>query len=118
MSAGPGRPRSPAEPLVSVIVPAYNAASTLDDTLRSIRSQTHSNLDIIIVNDGSTDDTLAIAERHSGQDDRIRVVSQMNAGVAAARNLGVRLSRGELIAPIDADDLWARHKIAEQVGAL
>ena len=108
---------APLAPLVSVIVPAYNAALTIDETLRSVRTQTYSDLDIIVVNDGSTDGTLAIVERHTRKDGRVRVVSQANAGVAAARNLGIGLARGELIAPIDADDLWSPHKIAQQVDA-
>jgi glycosyltransferase involved in cell wall biosynthesis len=104
-------------PLVSVIVPAYNAGLTLDETLLSIRAQTHSHLEIIVVDDGSTDDTATIAARHASEDERVRVVTQANAGVAAARNLGLQMSRGDFIAPIDADDLWSPQKIAKQVAA-
>jgi glycosyltransferase involved in cell wall biosynthesis len=101
--------------LVSVIVPAYNAAATIDETLVSVRSQTYQNLDVIVVDDGSIDETRTIAAQHAAQDGRIRVVSQPNQGVAAARNHGVRLARGALVAPVDADDLWSPYKIERQV---
>jgi glycosyltransferase involved in cell wall biosynthesis len=105
-------------PLVSVVVPAYNAQGTLDETLRSVRGQTHRALEIIVVDDGSTDDTRAIAQRHAVEDQRVRVLYQDNAGVAAARNAGWRDAAAELIAFIDADDLWAPAKIERQVQAL
>jgi glycosyltransferase involved in cell wall biosynthesis len=104
--------------LVSVVIPAYNASATLDETLRSVRSQTHRALEIILVDDGSTDDTGAIARRHAAIDDRVRVLAQHNAGLAAARNEGWRRARSELIAFLDADDLWAPTKIERQVQAM
>ena len=102
--------------LVSVIVPAYNAAETINETLVSVRSQTHRHLDIIVVDDGSTDGTVAIAEHHARTDDRVRLLRQSNQGVAAARNTAIHVARGDLVAPIDADDLWAPDKIERQVG--
>lgn len=104
--------------LVSVVVPAFNAERTINETLLSVRSQTHRNLEIIVVDDGSTDRTYQYACDHSGTDSRIRVVRQPNAGVAAARNRGIEEARAELIAPIDADDLWKPTKIARQLRAL
>jgi glycosyltransferase involved in cell wall biosynthesis len=104
--------------VVSVVIPAYNAEATLDETLRSVRSQTHRALEIIIVDDGSTDNTRRIAEQHATLDDRVRVVTQENAGVAAARNNGWQRARSELIAFVDADDLWAPTKIERQLRAL
>jgi glycosyltransferase involved in cell wall biosynthesis len=104
--------------LVTVVIPAYNAAATLDETLRSVRSQTHHALEIIVVDDGSTDDTRIVALRHAAADDRVQVVTQVNAGVAAARNTGWRRARAELIAFVDADDLWAPMKIERQIQAL
>jgi glycosyltransferase involved in cell wall biosynthesis len=104
--------------LVSVVIPAYNASATLDETLRSVRSQTHRALEIIVVDDGSVDDTRAIAERHAAVDDRVQVISQTNAGLAASRNAGWMRARSELIAFIDADDLWAPTKIERQLQRL
>ncbi len=104
--------------LVSVIVPAYNAARTLGDTLDSIRRQTHPHLEIIVVDDGSRDRTAAVAEAHAAEDERIRLVRQENGGVARARNAGAAASRGAYIAPVDADDLWHPDKIARQLTAL
>jgi len=107
-----------AAPLVSVVIPAYNAAATLDETLRSARAQTHRALEIIVVNDGSTDQTRAIALQHAAIDGRVQIVDQDNAGLAAARNAGWRRAQSDLIAFLDADDLWAPRKIERQVEAL
>jgi glycosyltransferase involved in cell wall biosynthesis len=106
------------QPLVSVVIPACNVECTLDETLRSVRSQSYRTLEILIINDGSTDDTLLIAERHAAADSRVVVITQRNAGLAAARNTGWRHARANLIAFVDADDLWAPSKIARQVQAM
>jgi glycosyltransferase involved in cell wall biosynthesis len=104
--------------LVTVVIPACNAAATLDETLHSVRAQTYRHLEIIVVDDGSRDATAVIAERHAAEDPRVRLIIQANAGVAAARNRGIAAATGELIAPIDADDLWRPQKIEQQVAAL
>lgn len=109
---------APGASTVAVVIPAYNAAATIDATLRSVRGQTHRALDIVVVDDGSSDATAAIAARHARQDARIRVVSQPNGGVARARNTGIRASDAALVAPIDADDLWHPDTIARQLAAL
>lgn len=100
---------------VSVIIPAYNASRTLDETLRSVIAQTHDDLEIVIVDDGSTDETPEIAETYAATDGRIRLLRQANAGVAAARNAGIAASSGAYIAPLDADDLWHPAKIERQL---
>lgn len=104
--------------LVTVVTPAFNAEGTIDETLRSARSQTYRNIEIIVVDDGSVDQTAAIVARHALVDSRVRLVQQANGGVARARNRGVREARGGLIAPLDADDLWAPTKIEKQLEAL
>src|SRR5437879_4873848 len=104
--------------LVSVVIPAYNASPTIDETLRSVRSQSHGELEIIVVDDGSTDDTVAVAQRHAARDPRITILRQCNAGVAAARNAGWQAARADFIAFIDADDLWTRYKIERQLHAM
>jgi glycosyltransferase involved in cell wall biosynthesis len=104
--------------LVSVVLPVHNGAATIDETLRSVRSQTYGNLEIIIVDDGSDDETLDIVSRHAAADRRVRLCRQPQGGVAAARNAGIAQARGKLVAFIDADDLWAPEKIAKQIAAL
>jgi glycosyltransferase involved in cell wall biosynthesis len=103
---------------VTVVVPAYNAEATLDETLRSVRAQTHRALEILVVDDGSRDSTPAIALAHAAADPRVRLIRQDNAGVAAARNRGIGEARAALVAPVDADDLWAPAKIERQVATL
>jgi len=105
-------------PLVSVIVPAFNAESTIDRTLLSVRAQTHADLEIIVVDDGSTDATRTRILQHIEQDSRVRLISQPNAGVAAARNRGIGESRADYVAPVDADDLWHPGKIEQQLAAI
>ncbi|MBD2440127.1 glycosyltransferase family A protein [Nostoc sp. FACHB-110] len=105
-------------PLVSVIVPAYNAARFIDRTLNSILSQTYKNTEVIVVDDGSEDRTSEIVELFAQQDSRVILLQQENAGVAAARNLAIQKSRGEYIAPIDADDIWYPQKLEKQVECL
>jgi hypothetical protein len=104
--------------LVSVIIPAYNAASTLGETLDSVRRQTHRRLEVIVVDDGSQDRTAEIAEAHAAEDGRIRLIRKENGGVARARNAGATASRADYLAPVDADDLWHPEKIARQLAAL
>jgi glycosyltransferase involved in cell wall biosynthesis len=104
--------------LVSVVLPVHNGAATIDETLRSVRSQTFGNLEIIIVDDGSDDETLDIVSLHAAADWRVRLHRQPQGGVAAARNAGIAQARGKVLAFIDADDLWAPEKIAKQIAAL
>jgi glycosyltransferase involved in cell wall biosynthesis len=106
------------EPAVSVIIPAYNAEKTIDRTIKSVRAQDFLNLEIIIVDDGSTDKTADVARRHADEDARISVIRQKNLGVAEARNTGWRHAKCDLIAFIDADDLWSSTKITKQVRAI
>lgn len=103
------------EPLVSVIVPAWNAEATLWATLRSVSAQSYRNLEIIVVDDGSTDSTADVAARFCASDSRASLIRKENGGVASARNRGIAVARGEWLAPIDADDLWHSTKIAKQL---
>lgn len=105
----------PSTHLVSVIIPAHNAEATINETLNSVRLQTHPNLEIIVVDDGSSDRTNSIAMAHSYADHRVRVISQNNSGVAAARNRGWQAATASLIAFLDADDVWAESKIQRQL---
>lgn len=91
-------------PLVTVVVPLYNAAAHLDKLLASLQTQTFSNFEAILINDGSTDNTFALAQDAAKTDTRFSVLSQSNAGPGVARNIGINIARGTYIAFIDADD--------------
>src|SRR5438045_4211310 len=102
-------------PLVSILIPAYNAENWLADTLRSALAQTWPNKEIILVDDGSTDRTLAIARQF--QSPSVRVHAQPNQGASSARNAALALAQGEYIQWLDADDLLGRDKITKQMEA-
>ena len=104
------------QPLVSVVIPAYNAEPFIGHTLNSVLAQTYSALEVLVVDDGSQDGTAAVVRQYEMRDCRIRLLQQANAGVAAARNTGIQAATGELVAPLDADDLWYPHHVEEQVG--
>jgi glycosyltransferase involved in cell wall biosynthesis len=102
-------------PLVSVVIPAHNAGVFINKTLNAVISQTYRNLEVLVVDDGSTDDTSRIVESFVKRDHRIILVQQQQSGVAAARNVGIKRSTGEFIAPLDADDVWHPRNIEKQV---
>ncbi len=104
-------------PDYSVVIPAFNAAQFLDATLRSVFGQTHAPSDVIVVDDGSTDETPEIAARWQQEYPQIQVVRQANAGPAEATNAGIRAAKYDLIAFMDADDLWEPEKNAIQIRA-
>ena len=105
-------------PLVSVVVPAYNAAATIERTLSSVVRQTYTNIEVLVVDDGSNDDSCSIVNRFVEGDPRVRLIRKANGGVASARNMGVEAAKGEFVALIDADDLWHPTRVARHVGAL
>ena len=92
--------------LITVIIPVFNAEIFLEETVRSVLSQDYSHFELLIINDGSTDHSGKIADALAQMDDRIRVIHQKNLGVAAARNRGIAIARGEYCAFLDADDRW------------
>lgn len=101
--------------LVSVIIPTYNRAKTLLGSLESALGQTYRNIEVIVVDDGSTDATLEALASLSG---RITIIRQTNAGPSAARNRGVAEAKGDIIAFLDSDDYWMRDKIERQVALM
>lgn len=103
-------------PSLSVVIPAYNNAPLLGHAVQSVREQGHSDLEIIVIDDGSTDNTVEVLEQLQGSD--LRSVRQANAGPAAARNLGIAEASGEWIAFLDADDHWLPGKLSAQFDAL
>ncbi|AFY92664.1 glycosyltransferase family 2 protein [Chamaesiphon minutus] len=101
---------------VSVVIPAYNALTYLPKTLDSVLQQTYTNFEVLIVNDGSTDEIAAWFT--TVKDDRVRLISQANQGLPGARNTGITAAKGAYIAFLDADDLWAPTKLEKQVQCL
>jgi glycosyltransferase involved in cell wall biosynthesis len=106
---------SSARPLVSVVIPAYDAARWIRETIASALAQTYRPIEVLVVDDGSTDATVAIAGSFGTA---VEVIRQANSGAAAARNAGIARSRGEYVALLDADDVWDARKIEAQVRAL
>ncbi|WP_440906401.1 glycosyltransferase family 2 protein (plasmid) [Catenovulum sp. SX2] len=102
--------------LVSVIIPNYNCAAYLPAAVKSVFAQDLRALDIIIIDDGSTDGSLAYLETLAAEHESVRLVRQGNQGVVAARNKAIQIARSDLIAFLDADDIWQKHKLVEQVG--
>ena len=98
-------------PRISVVIPAYNAAPYIGSAIDSVVGQTYKDLEIIVVDDGSVDNTAGVLQTYGS---KIRYVHQENQGVSAARNYGIRIARGELIAFLDADDLWFPEKLELQ----
>jgi glycosyltransferase involved in cell wall biosynthesis len=96
-------------PMISVVVPAYNVAATIQETLISISNQTFTDIEIIVVDDGATDTTPDILSRYA--DPRLRIVHQVNRGLAGARNSGIHAAKGKYIAFCDADDIWEAEKL-------
>lgn len=105
-------------PRVSVVVPAYNATRWIGRTIESVLRQIFTDYELIVIDDGSTDDLDRALEPYLARSDRIRVVRQDNRGLAAARNRGVSEARAELVAPLDADDIWHPAFLQETVAAL
>jgi glycosyltransferase involved in cell wall biosynthesis len=104
-------------PRVSVLIPAYNAERTLAETIESVLAQTYADFEIVVVDDGSTDGTRGLVEVFAAAQPpgRVRCITQRNGGVSSSRNTAVENARGELVAWIDADDLWRPDKLAKCV---
>lgn len=102
------------DPLITVVLPIYNVAKWLDTCIQSIVQQTYRNLQIILVDDGSTDESPTICERWAAKDNRINVVHQQNAGLSAARNTGLRMRKGEYVCFVDSDD-YVEHNYVERM---
>lgn len=102
-------------PLVSIIIPNYNHARYLGDAIHSVLNQAYRNFEIIVVDDGSTDDSRAVAEQFG---DRVKYIYQANAGLSAARNTGIRHAQGSLIGVLDADDMYEAEYLRILIGSL
>lgn len=106
-------------PIFSIVMPAYNAASTIRDSIDSVLAQSYTDYELIVVNDCSKDNTLQILQEYAGQDSRIKVINLAeNSGVAMARNAAIEMATGRYIAFLDSDDLWEPKKLAVQLEVL
>ncbi len=106
------------DPLVSVLIPVFDAERTLPASLRSIQRQTEPRFECVVVDDGSRDASLGIAQRFADRDERFRALALPHRGVAAASNAGLEHCRGRIVARMDADDLMHRERLARQIAAL
>ena len=104
------------QPLVSIIVPIYNAKDRIARCVESIRKQTYQNLEILLLNDGSQDVSLEVCEMFARVDDRIVVIDKANSGVAATRNLGLRQAKGKYLQFVDADDTIQLRPLDLEIG--
>ncbi|MCU0549611.1 MAG: glycosyltransferase [Leptolyngbya sp. Prado105] len=106
------------DPLVSVVIAAYNAEAFISDTIKSLQAQTYRNFEAIIVDDGSHDRTAEIVRSFAETDDRIKLIQQQNLGVPTSRNVAIQHSTGKYIAPLDADDIWYPERLAKHIHCL
>ena len=105
-------------PKVSVVIPCYNSIRYIAETMDTVLNQTHQDFEVLVINDGSTDETPNWVKQLSEKEPRVRMISQPNRGLPAARNTGIKHALGEYIAILDSDDLWEPTKLAKQVNSL
>ena len=104
------------QPLVSIVVPVYNAARFMDDTIQTVLSQTYQNWELLLVDDCSSDESVQIIKKYQKKDERIKLFKlSENSGAAIARNTGIDKAKGRYLAFLDADDLWVKNKLELQV---
>ncbi len=101
--------------LISIIMPAYNAEQFIEESIKSVIGQSYQRWELLIINDGSTDNTAAIGNKYVLLDSRIKLINQKNARLGAARNTGIRNAAGTWIAFLDSDDLWHDNKLEKQI---
>src|ERR1700752_3699749 len=104
--------------LVSIIIPCYNAEKYIDRSIESILNQTYKDFEIIIINDGSTDNSEEVIKKYLTLDNRVKYLKQVNQGVSATRNKGIELAKGEILAFLDSDDVWEPENLEIKVDAL
>ena len=103
------------QPLVSIIMPAYNASKFIRESIESIIGQTYSNWELLVIDDGSRDETVSIVKKYSQNDSRIVCIeSEKNEGIATTRNKGILVAKGEYIAFLDSDDVWKTERLERQ----
>ncbi|MBQ8784417.1 MAG: glycosyltransferase family 2 protein [Alphaproteobacteria bacterium] len=103
---------------VTVVIPVYNVEKYLEQCLDSVINQTYKDIEIICINDGSTDNSITILEKYALSDNRIKIISQTNQGISAARNAGIKVATGKYITFLDSDDFLSRDAIEKMVTAI
>jgi glycosyltransferase involved in cell wall biosynthesis len=103
------------QPLVSIIVPVYNGTKYLESTVKTLMGQSYENFELLLINDGSTDNSNALIVKLASTDNRIKPLNKVNGGIANARNYGIKHAKGEFVAFCDQDDFWLPNKLSEQV---
>jgi len=106
------------KPLVSIVIPVYNSEKYLQETVQSVINQTYSNWELIIVDDGSLDTSLLIAEKFAIQNQKIQIIEKSNTGVSDSRNVGLRSVKGKYVAFLDSDDVWLPNNLEAKIGLL
>ena len=101
--------------MISIVIPLYNKEQSIERTIRSVLNQSYADFELVVVNDGSTDNSQGVVERLAEQDPRVRLINKDNAGVSSARNRGIMEAANELIALIDGDDIWDKDCLTELV---
>ncbi|MBT9311113.1 glycosyltransferase family 2 protein [Leptothoe kymatousa] len=101
--------------LVSVVIPAYNAADYLPEVIQAVIDQSYKHWELLVIDDGSKDNTAEVVNDFCQKDSRVRLISKENGGVSVARNLGAQLAKGDLVAFLDSDDLWLKDKLLVHV---
>lgn len=112
------KPKSPGNALVSVIIPTYNRAYCIENAIQSVLTQTHGEVEVVVVDDGSSDGTRDLIAARYGADPRVKYFYRENGGVSAARNTGLRRATGDFIALLDSDDVWKPWKLELQLACL
>lgn len=103
---------------VSIIIPVYNSSKFIEETVRSVQNQTYQNFELIVVNDGSIDNTLDILTKLQEKDSRILIIDKPNSGVSDTRNSGIEIAKGEYVAFLDSDDIWKKNNLAKKIEVL
>lgn len=101
--------------LVSIIIPIYNAAKYLEETIKSVENQTYQDYEAILIDDGSNDNSLEIAKKHAIENPKIKIIKSEHQGVSKARNIGIESAKGRYLTFLDADDIWLPNKLEEQI---
>ncbi|MEN9519548.1 MAG: hypothetical protein RLZZ381_2136 [Cyanobacteriota bacterium] len=105
-------------PIISIVIPTYNSELTIQETIESIQKQTFTDFEIIVIDDGSQDNTVDVVKNLVKSESRLKIFPYENGGVSVARNRGIEIARGEFISLLDGDDLWTPDKLESQLKAL